>query len=92
MLKFYVSFVILLEMHILISLIFQVCKISEGQRYTKRLNEKQITALLKVTCQRPMDREKDILKVCFSSGYSNYSVRFIVVVTVKLPAQVNEPE
>ena len=42
---------------------FQACKIVEGQRYTKRLNEKQITALLKVTCQRPKDREHDILQV-----------------------------
>lgn len=41
----------------------QACKIVEGQRYTKRLNEKQITALLKVTCQRPRDREHDILQV-----------------------------
>lgn len=35
----------------------------EGQRYTKRLNERQITALLKVTCQRPRDQENDILQV-----------------------------
>jgi hypothetical protein len=42
---------------------FQVCKIVEGQRYSKRLNDKQITALLKVTCQRPQAREKDILEV-----------------------------
>lgn len=41
----------------------QACKIVGGQRYTKRLNEKQITALLKVTCQRPRDRENDILQV-----------------------------
>ncbi|KAF3774292.1 argonaute 10 protein [Nymphaea thermarum] len=41
----------------------EACKIVEGQRYTKRLNEKQITALLKVTCQRPRDREMDILQL-----------------------------
>jgi len=41
----------------------EVCKIVEGQRYSKRLNEKQITALLKVTCQRPQERELDILQV-----------------------------
>ncbi|KVI11295.1 hypothetical protein Ccrd_010296 [Cynara cardunculus var. scolymus] len=46
-----------------ISIVGQACKIVEGQRYTKRLNEKQITALLKVTCQRPKDRENDILQV-----------------------------
>ncbi|CAN6989174.1 unnamed protein product [Brassica rapa subsp. trilocularis] len=41
----------------------EACKIVEGQRNTKRLNEKQITALLKVTCQRPRDRENDNLKL-----------------------------
>ena len=47
----------------LILLNFQACKIVEGQRYTKRLSEKQITALLKFTCQRPRERENDILQV-----------------------------
>lgn len=42
---------------------YQACKIVEGQRYTKRLNEKQITSLLKVTCQRPREQEMDILQV-----------------------------
>jgi hypothetical protein len=42
---------------------YQACKIVEGQRYTKRLNEKQITSLLKVTCQRPREKEMDILQV-----------------------------
>ncbi len=45
----------------------EVCKIVEGQRYSKRLNEKQITTLLKVTCQRPYEREKDILQVLICS-------------------------
>ncbi|RWW80881.1 hypothetical protein BHE74_00010763 [Ensete ventricosum] len=31
--------------------------------YSKRLNERQITALLKVTCQRPHDRELDIIEL-----------------------------
>ena len=48
--------------------LWQACKIVEGQRYTKRLNEKQITALLKVTCQRPREREHDILQV-FANCY-----------------------
>jgi eukaryotic translation initiation factor 2C len=41
----------------------EVCKIVEGQRYSKRLTERQITALLRVTCQRPKDHEQDILQV-----------------------------
>ncbi|XP_052113985.1 protein argonaute 10-like [Arachis duranensis] len=40
----------------------KACKIVEKQHYTKRLNEKQITALVKVTCQRPRDLENDILQ------------------------------
>uniref|UniRef100_A0A1J3CP72 Protein argonaute 1 n=1 Tax=Noccaea caerulescens TaxID=107243 RepID=A0A1J3CP72_NOCCA len=48
----------------------EVCKIVEGQRYSKRLNERQITALLKVTCQRPQEREKDILKTVQLNDYS----------------------
>lgn len=44
----------------------QACKIIEGQRYTKGLTDKQITSLLKVTCQRPKDLETDILQVYFS--------------------------
>ncbi|KAL4574638.1 hypothetical protein LXL04_021474 [Taraxacum kok-saghyz] len=47
----------------------EVCKIVEGQRYSKRLNERQITALLKVTCQRPQEREKDILKTVTHNAY-----------------------
>jgi eukaryotic translation initiation factor 2C len=42
----------------------EVCNIAEGQRYSKRLNERQITSLLQVTCQRPQDRENSILQVC----------------------------
>lgn len=49
----------------------QVCKIVEGQRYSKRLNERQITALLKVTCQRPQEREQDIMQVCMTKFLCN---------------------
>lgn len=52
----------------MLSVFFQACKIVQGQRYTKRLSEKQITALLKVTCQRPRDREIDILQVASNTS------------------------
>lgn len=45
-------------------MLIQVCKIVEGQRYSKRLNQNQIRALLEETCQRPHDRERDIIQVC----------------------------
>ncbi|KAI5085087.1 hypothetical protein GOP47_0001256 [Adiantum capillus-veneris] len=41
----------------------EVCQILEGQRYSRRLNEKQISELLKATCQRPLERERRILEV-----------------------------
>ncbi|KDP32340.1 hypothetical protein JCGZ_13265 [Jatropha curcas] len=47
----------------------EACKIVEGQRYTKGLNEKQITSLLKVSCQRPHEQELDILQTIHQNGY-----------------------
>ncbi|KAL8457170.1 hypothetical protein ACS0TY_035133 [Phlomoides rotata] len=67
----------------------EVCKIVEGQRYSKRLNERQITALLKVTCQRPHDRETDILRTVGHNAYHNdpYAKEFGIKISDKL-AQV----
>ena len=42
----------------------EVCKIAAGQRYTKILNEKQVITLLRATCQRPYERERNITDVC----------------------------
>ncbi|CAN4094334.1 unnamed protein product [Withania somnifera] len=47
----------------------EACKILEGQRYTKRLDEKQITTLLKSSCQRPREQEMDILQTIHQNGY-----------------------
>ena len=41
----------------------EVFKIVAGQRYTKRLNERQVTNLLKATCQLPSNRERSIEQV-----------------------------
>lgn len=41
----------------------QVCLIAHGQKYLKKLNDRQVTALLKATCQRPHERENNIKKV-----------------------------
>ncbi|CAK9164364.1 unnamed protein product [Ilex paraguariensis] len=64
----------------------EVCKIVEGQRYSKRLNEKQITALLKVTCQRPQDREKDILQTVHHNAYADdpYAKEFGIKISERL--------
>ncbi|XP_075515974.1 protein argonaute 1B-like [Primulina tabacum] len=67
----------------------EVCKIVEGQRYSKRLNERQITALLKVTCQRPQERESDILQTVRHNAYAEdpYAKEFGIKISEK-PAQV----
>ncbi|XP_019150469.1 PREDICTED: protein argonaute 5 isoform X2 [Ipomoea nil] len=43
----------------------EVCRIVKGQRYTRKLNERQVTQLLRAACKRPAERETligDILK------------------------------
>lgn len=64
----------------------EACKIVEGQRYTKRLSEKQITSLLKVTCQRPRDRENDILQTVQHNAYDQdpYAKEFGIRISEKL--------
>ncbi|XP_022860648.1 protein argonaute MEL1-like [Olea europaea var. sylvestris] len=48
----------------------EVCKIVGGQRYSRKLNEKQVTALLKATCQRPQQRERSIIEMVNSNNYN----------------------
>ncbi|XP_039124258.1 protein argonaute 1B-like isoform X2 [Dioscorea cayenensis subsp. rotundata] len=64
----------------------EVCKIVEGQRYSKRLNERQITALLKVTCQRPHQRELDIIQTVQHNEYGSdrYAQEFGIKISDKL--------
>ncbi|KAI6685242.1 hypothetical protein NL676_031155 [Syzygium grande] len=47
----------------------ELCRIAAGQRYTKKLNERQVTALLRATCQRPYDREKSIRQMVDGNKY-----------------------
>ncbi|KAA8544172.1 hypothetical protein F0562_022192 [Nyssa sinensis] len=49
----------------------EMCKIAEGQRYSKKLNEKQVTALLRATCQRPVERERSIKQMVGHNNYNN---------------------
>ncbi|VAH28018.1 unnamed protein product [Triticum turgidum subsp. durum] len=48
----------------------EVCKIIEGQRFTRKLNEKQVSGILRATCERPRDRENSILKMVEHNNYS----------------------
>ncbi|XP_059627105.1 protein argonaute MEL1-like [Cornus florida] len=49
----------------------EICKIVDGQRYSRRLNEKQVSALLKATCQRPNERERNIKQMVAHNNYNN---------------------
>lgn len=51
----------------------QVCNILGGQRYSRKLNERQVTNILRLACERPDKREGSIVEVnylfiCMLSG------------------------
>ncbi|KAK6287587.1 hypothetical protein POUND7_013766, partial [Theobroma cacao] len=48
----------------------ELCQIVEGQRYTKMLNDQQVRALLKATCKRPPDRERDIRRMVSNNNFN----------------------
>ncbi|KAJ8426313.1 hypothetical protein Cgig2_007836 [Carnegiea gigantea] len=47
----------------------EVCKIVSGQKYMKKMNDKQVSELLKATCQRPREREANIRKMIQDNRY-----------------------
>ncbi|XP_055830297.1 protein argonaute 5-like [Solanum dulcamara] len=49
----------------------EICKIVSGQRYTKMLNSRQVTEMLKATCQRPNIREGSIKTIVRANDYGN---------------------
>ncbi|KAG8074533.1 hypothetical protein GUJ93_ZPchr0006g42628 [Zizania palustris] len=64
----------------------EVCKIVEGQRYSKRLNQSQIRALLEETCQRPHDRQRDIIQMVNHNAYHEdpYAKEFGITISERL--------
>uniref|UniRef100_A0A803QMP0 Piwi domain-containing protein n=1 Tax=Cannabis sativa TaxID=3483 RepID=A0A803QMP0_CANSA len=52
----------------------QICTIVEGQRYSKKLNERQVTNLLRATCQRPIDREGSIRQTVQQNNFSKQEI------------------
>ncbi|KAI3886395.1 hypothetical protein MKW92_039717, partial [Papaver armeniacum] len=48
----------------------EVCAIVEGQKYPKKLNERQVTGLLRAACQRPKERESNITKIVQDNRYT----------------------
>ncbi|KAL8146423.1 hypothetical protein AgCh_004241 [Apium graveolens] len=49
----------------------EVCRIVKGQRCAKKLNERQVTSLLRATCQRPSDREASIMQMTRQNNYND---------------------
>ncbi|KAH0664390.1 hypothetical protein KY284_029321 [Solanum tuberosum] len=49
----------------------EICKIVSGQRYTKMLNGRQVTEMLRATCQRPNEREGGIGKIVKANNYAD---------------------
>ncbi|KAL6637130.1 hypothetical protein ACP70R_024702 [Stipagrostis hirtigluma subsp. patula] len=49
----------------------EVCNIREGQRYSRKLNERQVTGILRLACERPAQRESSILEVASRNNYDN---------------------
>ncbi|KAM0928317.1 hypothetical protein ACQ4PT_002411 [Festuca glaucescens] len=48
----------------------EACKIEEGQRYSKKLNDKQVTNIFRATCQRPQQREQSIREMVLHNKYA----------------------
>ncbi|KAJ4977626.1 hypothetical protein NE237_008406 [Protea cynaroides] len=48
----------------------EVCRIIEGQRFSKKLNERQVTNILREACKRPNEREQIIAKMVKQNEYS----------------------
>ncbi|XP_022883562.1 protein argonaute 5-like isoform X2 [Olea europaea var. sylvestris] len=48
----------------------ELCRIVEGQRFSKKLNDKQVTALLRANCQRPRERERSIKEMVRYNDYN----------------------
>ncbi|XP_048424946.1 protein argonaute 5 [Pyrus x bretschneideri] len=48
----------------------ELCSIVAGQRYTRKLNERQVTALLRATCQRPGERQRSIVDMGKHNRYN----------------------
>ncbi|CAM8949612.1 unnamed protein product [Rhodiola kirilowii] len=58
-----------------IDLPMEVCMIVKGQRFSKKLNEKQVTNLLRATCQRPPEREKTIKQMVVQEHFHDDFVK-----------------
>ncbi|KAJ1293181.1 hypothetical protein BS78_01G048200 [Paspalum vaginatum] len=74
----------------------EVCKIVEGQRYSKKLNDRQVTNILRATCKRPQEREQSIRDMVMHNKYAEdrFAQEFGISICndlVNVPARVLPP-
>nr|CAB3447460.1 unnamed protein product [Digitaria exilis] len=80
----------------LVYLPMEVCKIVEGQRYSKKLNDRQVTNILRATCKRPQEREQSIRDMVLHNKYAEdkFAQEFGIRVNndlVSVPARMLPP-
>ncbi|KAF7075334.1 hypothetical protein CFC21_080114 [Triticum aestivum] len=68
----------------------EACKIVEGQRYSKKLNDKQVTNILRATCQRPQQREQSIREYAEDKFAQEFGIN-VCSDLVSVPARVLPP-
>jgi eukaryotic translation initiation factor 2C len=71
----------------------KVCKTVEGQRYSKKLDDRQVTNILRATCKRSQEREQSIRDMVLHNKYADdrFSQEFVIKVSgdlVTVPARV----
>ena len=66
-------------------LCMQVCNILEGQRYSRKLNERQVTSILRMACERPTQRQSSILEVNLITIGSLTIVAFTICAFKEVP-------
>ncbi|KAF7068384.1 hypothetical protein CFC21_074156 [Triticum aestivum] len=69
----------------------EACKIVEGQRYSKKLNDKQVTNILRATRQRPQQREQSIREMVLHNKYAQEFGINVCSDLVSVPARVLPP-
>ncbi|KAL6537752.1 argonaute 5 [Orobanche hederae] len=62
----------------------QLCRIVEGQRYSGKLNENQITELLSVTLKKPEERVREIKKLVAWNNYNEDNAGFGIQVSKEM--------
>ncbi|WJZ93715.1 hypothetical protein VitviT2T_012636 [Vitis vinifera] len=66
----------------------ETCTIVAGQRYAKKLNERQVASMLRMTCQRPWRRQEIIHQIADQDDYirNDFVKEFGVNVSVDMAA------